>query len=90
MRQLLKTVLLVVFFCWVGCGAWVVSQKFTGSFDPEVWKIVNGKQHLNYSKGMREQWIAGSVKKILIPKDDRNGSELREELLKLKNSLSPK
>jgi len=38
---------------------------------------------------MREQWIAGGVDK-LIPKDDRNGSELREELLKLKNSLSPK
>ena len=35
---------------------------------------------------MREQWIAGSIDK-LIPKDDRNGSELREELLKLKNNI---
>ena len=39
-------------------------QGYTGSTDPEAWKIVDGKLYLNYSKGVQAQWegdIPGNI-----------------------------
>lgn len=49
-----------------GYCAWAVSQGYTASSDPEVWRIVDGKLYLNYSKGVQQTWeedIPGNVTK---------------------------
>ena len=39
-----------------GYCAWATSQGYTADGDPEVWKIVDGKLYLNYSKGVQKKW----------------------------------
>ncbi len=40
-----------------GYCAWAVSQGTTASTDPEVWRIVDGKLYLNYSKSVQSTWV---------------------------------
>lgn len=47
-----------------GYCAWAVSQGYTASADPKVWKIVNGKLYLNYSADIGVKWsknIPGNI-----------------------------
>lgn len=39
-----------------GYCAWAVSQGYTASGDPTVWKIVNGKLYLNYNQEIGARW----------------------------------
>jgi YHS domain-containing protein len=39
-----------------GYCAWAVSQGYTASGDPTVWKIVDGKLYLNYNREIGERW----------------------------------
>ena len=39
-----------------GYCAWAVSQGGTASADPKVWRIVDGKLYLNYSKSVGQKW----------------------------------
>lgn len=48
-----------------GYCAWAVSQGYTASGDPTVWKIVNGKLYVNYNEEIGAKWsknIAGFIK----------------------------
>ncbi len=41
------------------CGgycSWAVSQNYTASGDPQVWKIVGGKLYLNYDRDVQAKW----------------------------------
>lgn len=40
-----------------GYCAWAVSQGYTASGDPELWKVDNGKLYLNYNRKVREGWL---------------------------------
>ncbi len=40
-----------------GYCAWAVSQGYTAKIDPDAWTIHDGKLYLNYSKGVRSQWL---------------------------------
>lgn len=49
-----------------GYCAWAVSQGYTASADPAVWKIVNGKLYLNYNAEVGRKWatdIPGHIAK---------------------------
>lgn len=39
-----------------GYCAWAVSQGYTASGDPTVWKIVNSKLYLNYNQEIGVKW----------------------------------
>jgi len=39
-----------------GYCAWAVSQGYTASGDPTVWKVVNGKLYLNYNQEIGQKW----------------------------------
>lgn len=39
-----------------GYCAWAVSQGYTASADPNVWKIVGGKLYLNYNAEVGRKW----------------------------------
>ena len=39
-----------------GYCAWAVSQGYTASADPKVWKIVGGKLYVNYDKDIGAKW----------------------------------
>jgi YHS domain-containing protein len=39
-----------------GYCAWAVSQGYTASGDPNVWKIVGSKLYLNYSREVGSRW----------------------------------
>lgn len=39
-----------------GYCAWAVSQGYTASGDPQVWKIVGGKLYVNYSREIGDKW----------------------------------
>jgi YHS domain-containing protein len=39
-----------------GYCAWAVSQGYTASADPKVWKIVGGKLYLNYNAEIGRKW----------------------------------
>ena len=41
-----------------GYCAWAVSQGYTASADPRVWKVVNGKLYLNYNAEVGRTWSA--------------------------------
>lgn len=48
-----------------GYCAWAVSQGYTASGDPTVWKIVGGKLYLNYDREVANRWeknIPGFIK----------------------------
>ena len=54
----------------VAAEAWAVSQNYTASGDPLVWKVVNGKLYLNYDRDIQKKWekdIPG-----LIAKGEKN------------------
>lgn len=40
-----------------GFCAWAVSQGYTADIDPAAWHIADGRLYLNYSLGVREQWL---------------------------------
>jgi len=40
-----------------GYCAWAVSQGYTASGDPELWKVDNGKLYFNYNRKVREGWL---------------------------------
>lgn len=49
-----------------GYCAWAVSQGYTASGDPTVWKIVDGKLYLNYDAAIGRRWsgdIPGNIAK---------------------------
>jgi YHS domain-containing protein len=49
-----------------GYCAWAVSQGYTASADPDVWRIVDGKLYLNYSRAVQQKWerdIPGNISK---------------------------
>lgn len=49
-----------------GYCAWAVSQGYTASADPDVWRIVDGKLYLNYSKDIQLKWekdVPGNISK---------------------------
>jgi YHS domain-containing protein len=49
-----------------GYCAWAVSQGYTASADPKVWKIVDGRLFLNYSAEVGAKWAkdaAGNIRK---------------------------
>ncbi len=49
-----------------GYCAWAVSQGGTASTEPELWRIVDGKLYLNYSKSVQRTWfqdIPGNIVK---------------------------
>lgn len=49
-----------------GYCAWAVSQCYTASADPTVWKIVGDKLYLNYSRSIWQRWkqdIPGNIAK---------------------------
>ncbi|MDX2210511.1 MAG: YHS domain-containing (seleno)protein [Sphingopyxis sp.] len=39
-----------------GYCAWAVSQGYTASGDPTVWKVVGGKLYLNYNREVGQRW----------------------------------
>ena len=39
-----------------GYCAWAVSQGYTASGDPKVWKIVGGKLYVNYNREIGNKW----------------------------------
>lgn len=39
-----------------GYCAWAVSQGYTASGDPTVWKIVNNRLYLNYNRQVGQTW----------------------------------
>ncbi|MCA3256207.1 MAG: YHS domain-containing protein [Alphaproteobacteria bacterium] len=39
-----------------GYCAWAVSQGYTASGDPLVWKVVGGKLYLNYNEEIGQRW----------------------------------
>ncbi len=39
-----------------GYCAWAVSQGYTASGDPTVWKVVNDKLYVNYNAEVGEKW----------------------------------
>ncbi len=48
-----------------GYCAWAVSQGYTASGDPTVWKIVGGKLYVNYNREIGDKWaknIPGFIK----------------------------
>lgn len=48
-----------------GYCAWAVSQGYTASGDPTVWKVVNNKLYLNYNQEIGTKWsrnIPGFIK----------------------------
>ena len=49
-----------------GYCAWAVSQGYTASGDPKIWKIVDGKLYLNYNAEVGRIWekdIPGNIRK---------------------------
>jgi YHS domain-containing protein len=49
-----------------GYCAWAVSQGYTASADPTVWKVVGGKLYLNYSRSIGQRWeqdVPGNIRK---------------------------
>lgn len=48
-----------------GYCAYAVSRNYVYDADPEIWKIVDGRLYLNYSKDARKEWekdIASSIR----------------------------
>jgi YHS domain-containing protein len=41
-----------------GYCAWAVSQGYTASADPKVWKVFNNKLYLNYNQDVGQKWSA--------------------------------
>jgi len=40
-----------------GYCAWGMAQGYTASAEPDIWRIVDGKLYLNYSKSVQQQWV---------------------------------
>ncbi len=61
-----------------GYCAWAVSKGSTAPTDPEIWKIVDGKLYLNYSKSVQSQWLKSIPKNIAA--GDANWPGIEERL----------
>ena len=48
-----------------GYCAYAVSQNYTASIDPEQFTIVDDKLYLNYSKSVKETWLANRDQYII-------------------------
>jgi len=53
-----------------GYCAWAVSQGYTASGDPTVWRIVDGRLFLNYNREVGERWAQNIPENIAAA--DRN------------------
>lgn len=53
-----------------GYCAWAVSQGYTASGDPTVWRIVDGRLYLNYNRQVGERWAQAIPENIAAA--DRN------------------
>ncbi len=49
-----------------GYCAWAVSQGYTATSDPNVWKIVDGKLYLNYNRSVGRNWEANAAANISL------------------------
>lgn len=47
-----------------GHCAWAVSQGYTASADPKVWKIVGGKLYLNFNASVGRNWEISAADNI--------------------------
>lgn len=47
-----------------GHCAWAVSQGYTASADPTVWKVVGGKLYLNYNASVGRTWEKNPTQNI--------------------------
>ncbi|MEL7537807.1 MAG: YHS domain-containing (seleno)protein [Pseudomonadota bacterium] len=53
-----------------GYCAYAVSQGYTASGDPTVWKIVDGKLYVNYNKSIGKKWRADPEKFIKLANEN--------------------
>ena len=60
-----------------GFCAFAVSKGYTASIDPEAWSIVDNKLYLNYSKGVRGEWL--TERDANIAKGDKNWPALSRQ-----------
>ena len=47
-----------------GYCSWAVAEGYTAKGEPDVWKIVDGKLYLNFSRGVQRRWerdIPGNI-----------------------------
>lgn len=47
-----------------GHCAWAISQGYTASADPKVWKIVDGKLYLNFNTSVGRNWEKSAADNI--------------------------
>jgi len=40
-----------------GYCAWAVSNGYSAPVDPDVWRVVDGKLYLNYSRSIQGRWV---------------------------------
>ena len=57
-----------------GYCAWAVSQNYTASGDPLLWKVVNNRLYLNYDAEVQKKWEANIPE--FIQKGDTNWPKL--------------
>lgn len=60
-----------------GFCAYAVSRGYTADVDPEAWSVVGGRLFLNYSKSVRQAWLADRDENIA--KGDRNWTTLSRQ-----------
>lgn len=60
-----------------GYCAWAVSQGYTASGDPLVWRIVDGKLYLNYSRKVATTWLQ-SPREFIVKADANWPSVLKQ------------
>jgi hypothetical protein len=60
-----------------GFCAYAVSRGYTADVDPEAWSVVGGRLFLNYSKSVRQTWLADRDENIA--KGDRNWTTLSRQ-----------
>jgi len=53
-----------------GYCVWAISQGYTASGDPTVWRIVDGRLFLNYNREVGERWAQNIPEKVAAA--DRN------------------
>ena len=57
-----------------GFCAWAVAEGYTAPIDPEAWRIVDGRLHLNYDRSIQRRWerdVPGNIARA-----DRNWPRL--------------
>lgn len=61
-----------------GHCAYAAGKGYIAGIDPEAWTVHNNRLYLNYSKGVRRQWLG--ERDALIESADQNWPALREQL----------